>query len=137
MSPAVHKSIQISLTPVFPARDLRASVRFSRAMAFMGEAYEERDENFTLARGGADVHLGRSEMLVEGQNGSGCYFYLPHGTAATLEPELLAAGGAILSPPQDAPWKMIEFVISGSLPCFGDLLSEGTARRPFAHSCAF
>jgi hypothetical protein len=33
--------------------------------------------------------LSRSEMLVEGQNGSGYYFYLPHGTAATLSAELL------------------------------------------------
>jgi hypothetical protein len=87
MSPVEPKPIQIGLTPTLPY-PICAPSSFDSAMAFMGEPYEGGDLVFMYARSRAAVDRRRSEMLVEGRTARG-YFYLPHGTAATLQAELL------------------------------------------------
>ena len=115
----------LSIAPIFPVRDLQASIRFYNAMGFKGEAWEDGTNYAMLSRDGANLHLGRSDMLVAGQNAYGAYFYLLHGTAATLQAEFLSAGVPILSPLAIREWKMNEFVISdpdGNLLRFGEPL---------------
>lgn len=115
------------LAPILPVKDLARSMDFYRRLGFSAQSYQNGDDYGFLSRGGIEMHLCQSSMLVEGQNPCGVYFYLVRGTAAALEAEFRAAGAPILSPLAPREWKMNEFVLSdpdGNLLRFGEDIEE-------------
>jgi len=115
------------IAPILPVKDLARAMAFYRRLGFHAEPYQNGDGYGFLCRDSIEMHLSQSDMLIEGQNPCGVYFYLEQGTAAALEAEFRAAGAPILSPLAPREWKMNEFVLSdpdGNLLRFGEDLPQ-------------
>jgi len=112
--------------PILAVKDLTAAIEFYSRLGFTGRRYREGDDYTFLRRDRFEIHLCQSDMVVAKQNpGNGVYFYLAHGSAASLEAEFRAAGASILSPLAPREWKMNEFVLAdpdGNLLRFGEEL---------------
>ncbi len=112
--------------PMLAVADLTRSIEFYRRLGFVAKRYRDGDGYAFLTRDRFELHLCRSDTLVEGQHpGNGVYFYLARGSAGTLEVEFRAAGAPMLSPLAPREWKMNEFVLAdpdGNLLRFGEEL---------------
>lgn len=111
------------VVPILPVSDLSRAMSYYLRLGFSTEPYEDGDEYAFLTRDKFEIHLRTASDLIEGQNPSGIYFYLTHGSAAALEAEFRAAHIPILSPLALREWKMNEFVLSdpdGNLLRFGE-----------------
>lgn len=103
----------VRFSPILTVTDMSRSIGFYELLGFAAERYQGGDSYAFLTRGGLEIHLAQSDMLIKGQNpGNGVYFYLQGGTAAALEAEFRARGAAILSPLKVREWKMNEFVLA-------------------------
>ena len=113
----------IRVAPILPVKNLTRAMDFYHSLGFQASAYQNGDFYGFLSRDNIDLHLNRTDMLIENHNPCGVYFYLADGSAAALEAEFRAAGVKILSPLAPREWKMNEFVLSdpdGNLLRFGE-----------------
>ena len=111
--------------PILPVHNLARAMDFYRRLGFFAQPYQNGNDYAFLNRGGLELHLSASDVLIENHNPCGVYFYLSDGSAAALEAEFRAAGVSILSPLAPREWKMNEFMLSdpdGNLLRFGEHL---------------
>ena len=112
--------------PILAVKDLARSIEFYRLVGFAARRYRDGDSYAFLNRDRFELHLCRSDTLIQGRNpGNGVYFYLARGSAAALEGDFRGAGASILSPLAPREWQMNEFVLAdpdGNLLRFGEEL---------------
>jgi hypothetical protein len=117
--------------PVLPSHDLEETRRFYGRLGFVpwfGSSSPWQYE--ILSRGQLVVHFFPHPELRDGENNSGCYWRvkdadLLHEEFAVLN--LPTDGAPRLTPPEDTPWGMREFVLvdpSGNLVRIGHELSS-------------
>ncbi len=119
------------IVPILCVKDTTRAIDFYRLLGFSAERYAGGDSYTFLNRGPWQLHLNQSDAVAAGENsGSGVYFYLAPGTAATLQDEFRSAGAPIQSPLAPREWKMLEFVVvdpDSNLLRFGEYMTAPSA----------
>ena len=99
------------IVPVLPVKNLARAMDFYRRLGFSAQAWRGGDGYGFLDRDGIEIHLTKSDELVESENPCRAYIYLVDGTAAALEAEFLAAGISLAERLAAREWKMNEFAL--------------------------
>jgi catechol 2,3-dioxygenase-like lactoylglutathione lyase family enzyme len=111
------------VVPILPVKNLARAMDFYRRLGFSAHSWRDGDGYGFLTRDGLEIHLSKSDKLIENQNPCGVYFYLVDGTAAALEAEFLAAGVSLSERLAAREWKQNEFALrdpDGNLLVFGE-----------------
>jgi catechol 2,3-dioxygenase-like lactoylglutathione lyase family enzyme len=105
------EKILTRIVPILPVKNLARAMDFYRRLGFSAHAWRNGDTYGFLDRDGLEIHLTRSEVLIQNQNPCGVSFYLVDGTAAALEAEFLAAGISLTERLAPREWKRNEFAL--------------------------